>query len=100
MELTSTYNLTHSTKVFINDSLIVCSLFSKSSKALLFLFIQSVWNRHIGVALQSFFHFLPTKESGQLNKVPLTEECNTKTTPNIEKINYHRILAIRQWKSK
>ena len=42
MGLTSTYNLTHSAKAFINDSLIACSVFSESSKVFLFLSIQSV----------------------------------------------------------
>ena len=79
MGTSSIYNLTHSKKVFIKESLIACCVCSESSKALLFVSFHSFQDRHTGAELLTFFCFLPTNESCQINRVPLTVECITQT---------------------
>ena len=52
---------------------------------------------HKGPALQTFLHFLPTKDPSQLKRVSLTEEGNTHETPKIVKKNIsHKALVFTQ----
>ena len=71
---------------------------STFSKDLLFLSFQIVQKRHKGAALQTFFHFLPTKVSCQPSIVSLTVDCITQKTLKGENKSSHNTLVLSQCK--
>ena len=69
---------------------------STFSKDLLFPFFQIVQKRHKDATLQTFFYFLPPKESCQPNNISLIVNCITQQTLKRETNSSHNSRALPQ----
>ena len=96
-EVQSTCSLTQSENMYKKNRKIAWSVYSVSSKILLFLSFHKVQNKHKGAAFHAFFLFFPTKVSFQPRMVSLIELGKTQWTPKKAQIRCQIIATLGQW---
>ena len=88
MDPTPSTALVHSKKLHIKEDL-SAYIGNQHFQKLFYFSFQIVQNKQRDATFQTFSLFFPVEQPCQLSGVALIRECNTHTTPNKEKTNFH-----------